>query len=235
VQDIGEEMKKVVLIFSLLIINSLIFSQVSKYRIDGKSYSKQIYDENNNRITNFKNWELIQDFYISPDNKKMLVYHRPNKAKAFLMTLYDLKTNKIIAECEPGWACQDVKWTKDYLIKVWGTSGGGTRFEYRSYKNLSIVRVVTSYYPFEDVEDNVLINPDSVMRKIEFYNYSDGTEIKTIDCVKELEDKNIYAGWIQIRKVRKVGKRKYEFDIEGGFAIEGKEGEEFQSFIKIEL
>lgn len=111
-QAIGEEMKKVVLIFSLLIINSLIFSQESKYRIDGKSYSKQIYDENNNRITNFKNWELVQDFYISPDNKKMLVYHRPNKAKAFLMTLYDLKTNKIIAECEPGWACQDVKWTK---------------------------------------------------------------------------------------------------------------------------
>ena len=69
-QDIGEEMKKVVLIFSLLIINSLIFSQESKYRIDGKSYSKQIYDENNNRITSFKNWDLVQDFYISPDNKK---------------------------------------------------------------------------------------------------------------------------------------------------------------------
>ena len=73
------------------------------------------------------------------------------------------------------------------------------------------------------------------MRKIEFYNYSDGTEIKTIDCVKELADKKIYAGWIRINKVRKVGKRKYEFDIEGGLNIEGKEGEKFQSVIKIEL
>ena len=228
-------MKKVILIFSLLFTVSFTFSQESKYRIDGKSYSKQIYDENNNQITNFKNWELIQDFYISPDNKKMLVYHRPDKAKAFLMTLYDLESKKIIAECEPGWACHDIKWTKDFLIKVWGTSGGGTRFEYRRYEDLSIVRVVTSYIPFEDVEDNVLIDPDSMLRKIVFYNYSDGIEIKTIDCIKELADKNIYAGWIQINEVKKVGKKKYEFYIEGNLNIEGRENEEFQNIIEIEI
>jgi len=114
-----KKMKKVFLVFSTLIVISLsVFTQEIKFRIDGKLYNKQIYDENNNQITNFKNWELIQDFYISPDNKKMLVYHRPDKAKAFLMTLYNLKTKKIIAECEPGWACDDVKWTKNYLIKV---------------------------------------------------------------------------------------------------------------------
>ncbi len=228
-------MKKVILIFSLLFTVSFTFSQESKYRIDGKSYSKQIYDEYNNQITNFKNWELIQDFYISPDNKKMLVYHRPDKEKAFLMTLYDLESKKIIAECEPGWACHDIKWTKDFLIKVWGTSGGGTRFEYRRYEDLSIVRVVTSYIPFEDVEDNVLIDPDSMMRKIVFYNYSDGIEIKTIDCIKELADKNIYAGWIQINEVKKVGKKKYEFYIEGNLNIEGRENEEFQNIIEIEI
>lgn len=122
-------MKKVFLVFSALIVISLsVFTQEIKFRIDGKPYNKQIYDENNNQITNFKNRELIQDFYISPDNKKMLVYHRPDKAKAFRMTLYN---------------------------------GGGIRFEYRSYEDLSIVRVVSSYYPFEDVEGNILINPDS--------------------------------------------------------------------------
>lgn len=122
-------MKKVFLVFSALIVISLsVFAQEIKFRIDGKPYNKQIYDENNNQITNFKNRELIQDFYISPDNKKMLVYHRPDKAKAFRMTLYN---------------------------------GGGIRFEYRSYEDLSIVRVVSSYYPFEDVEGNILINPDS--------------------------------------------------------------------------
>lgn len=229
-------MKKALFVFAILLFSvSSVFAQESKYRIDGKSYSKQIYDENNNQITNFKNWELIQDFYISPDNKKMLVYHKPDKAKAYLMTLYDLEPIQIIAECEPGWACHDIKWTKDFLIKVWGTSGGGTRFEYRSYKDLSIVREVVSYHPFEDVEDSILINPDSTMRKIEFYNYSDGTEIKTIDCIKELAEKNIYAGWIQINEVRKVGKRKFEFYIEGNLSIEGRENEEFQTVLELKL
>lgn len=229
-------MKKALFVVVILLFSvSSGFSQEPKYRIDGKSYSKQIYDENNNQITNFKNWEYIKDFYISPDNKKMLVYHKPDKAKAYLMTLYDLESIKIIAECEPGWACHDVKWTKDYLIKVWSTSGGGTRFEYRSYEDLSIVREVVSYHPFEDVEDSILINPDSTMRKIEFYNYSDGTEIKTIDCLRELADKNIFAGWIQINEVKKVGKRKFEFYIEGNLSIEGRENEEFQTVLELKL
>ncbi len=229
-------MKKALFVFAILLFSvSSVFAQESKYRIDGKSYSKQIYDENNNQITNFKNWELIQDFYISPDNKKMLVYHRPDKAKAFLMTLYDLESKKIIAECEPGWACDDIKWTKDFLIKVWGTSGGGTRFEYRRYEDLSIVRVVTSYIPFKDVEDNVLIDPDSMMRKIVFYNYADGTELKTFDCIKELEEKNIYASWIQIGDIRKTGKGKYIFNVSGTLNIEGREDEEFQTVLELKL
>lgn len=229
-------MKKALFVVVILLFSvSSGFAQEPKYRIDGKSYSKQIYDENNNQITNFENWEYIKDFYISPDNKKMLVYHKPDKAKAYLMTLYDLEPIQIIAECEPGWACHDIKWTKDFLIKVWGTSGGGTRFEYRSYKDLSIVREVVSYHPFEDVEDSILINPDSTMRKIEFYNYSDGTEIKTIDCIEELAEKNIYAGWIQINEVRKVGKRKFEFYIEGNLSIEGRENEEFQTVLELKL
>ena len=227
-------MKKVFFISTLLFTFSLIFAQESKYRIDGKSYNKQIYDENNNQITEFKDWEYIHAFYISPDNKKMLVYHKPDKAKAYLMSLYDLESRTLIAECEPGWACDDIKWTKDFLIKVWGTSGGGTRFEYRSYDDLSIIRVVTSYIPFEDVEDDILIDPDSMMRKIGFYNYTDGTLIKEFDCIKALAEKKIYASWIQINDIIKVGKRKYEFHIEGTLNIEGREDEEFQTVLEIE-
>ena len=228
-------MKKVFFISTLLFTFSLIFAQESKYRIDGKSYNKQIYDENNNQITEFKDWEYIHAFYISPDNKKMLVYHKPDKAKAYLMSLYDLESRTLIAECEPGWACDDIKWTKDFLIKVWGTSGGGTRFEYRSYDDLSIIRVVTSYIPFEDVEDDILIDPDSMMRKIGFYNYTDGTLIKEFDCIKALAEKKIYASWIQINDIIKVGKRKYEFHIEGTLNIEGREDEEFQTVLEIEI
>ena len=228
-------MKKVFFISTLLFTFSLIFAQESKYRIDGKSHNKQIYDENNNQITEFKNWEYIQAFYISPDNKKMLVYHKPDKAKAYLMSLYDLESRSLIAECEPGWACRDIKWTKDFLIKVWGTSGGGTRFEYRSYEDLSIIRVVTSYIPFEDVEDDILIDPDSMMKKIAFHRYTDGTKIKEVDCIKALEEQKIYASWIQIQDIVKVGKRKYVFHIKGTLNIEGREDEEFQTVLEIEI
>ena len=99
-------MKKVLFIFTVYSLSlSLVLAQESKYRIDGKSYNKQIYDDNNNQITEFENWEYIKDFYISPNNKKMLVYHKPDKAKAYLMSLYDLESRSLTAECEPGWAC----------------------------------------------------------------------------------------------------------------------------------
>ena len=229
-------MKKVLFIFTVYSLSlSLVLAQESKYRIDGKSYNKQIYDDNNNQITEFENWEYIKDFYISPNNKKMLVYHKPDKAKAYLMSLYDLESRSLTAECEPGWACDDIKWTKDFLIKVWGTSGGGTRFEYRSYEDLSIIRVVTSYIPFEDVEDDILIDPDSMMRKIVFHRYTDGTLIKEFDCIKALAEKGIYTNCIQIQDTIKIGKRKYEFHIEGTLNIEGREDEEFQTVLEIEI
>ena len=74
-----------------------------------------------------------------------------------------------------------------------------------------------------------------MMKKIVFYHYSDGTEIKTIDCIKELVDKKIYAGWIQIYEVKKVGKQKYKFYIEGNLNIEGRQEEEFKTVIEIEI
>ena len=73
--------KKFCLVFSLLLITSFVFSQESKYRIDGKSYSKQIYDENDNQITQFENWEYIKDFYISPDNKKNACISQARQSK----------------------------------------------------------------------------------------------------------------------------------------------------------
>lgn len=74
-----------------------------------------------------------------------------------------------------------------------------------------------------------------MMKKIAFYHYSDGTEIKTIDCIKELADKKIYAAWIHINEVKKVGKRKYKFYIEGNLNIEGRQEEEFQTVIEHEI
>ena len=93
------EMKNLFLTILLAFAFSACEKREPKYRIDGKSYCKQIFDERDNQITHFKNWELIENFYVSPDNKKMLVYHRPDKSPAFLITLYDLQSGKVVAEC----------------------------------------------------------------------------------------------------------------------------------------
>lgn len=136
-----KKMKRLVLIFMTVLLSAFMaFAQSEKYRIDGKTYCKQIFDNHGNQVSHFANWELIENFFVSPDESKMLVYHRPDKAKAFLITLYDLSTKRVIAEVEPGWHCSDVRWTSDYLIYIWATSGGGTRFDYMDYNTLELVR-----------------------------------------------------------------------------------------------
>ena len=215
-----------------------------KYRIDGKSYNKQIFDDKNNQITNFANWELIQDFYVSPDETKMLVYHRPDKAKAFLITLYNLQTKKIIAEVEPGWGCYGIQWTKDYLIYIWRTSGGGVRYEYRDYETLAIEKVVQSYLFFQDLEENLLIDikyfTAGLRDGIIAYNYSDGTKLKSIKIIDDLykmvwasdeprikaikgTGKGISVNCDCIYDFHKTGKRKYQFKLDYYFCIEGEE------------
>ena len=47
--------------------------------------------------------------------------------------------------------------------------------------------------------------------------------------------KKIYAAWIHITEVKKVGKWKYKFYIEGNLNIEGRQEEEFQTVIEIEI
>jgi len=208
----------------------------TEYRIDGETYNKQIFDARNRQITNFKNWELISDFFVSPDGKKMLVYHRPDKSRAFLITLFDLPHRKIIAECEPGWACSGVRWTEDYLIYVWATTGGGTNFEYRNYNNLAVEKTINAFLPFEDQEDNILIGASYFYGepKVVFYNYSSGAEIKAFDCVEELKSKGINANYTRIDDIRKTGKSRYEFDVMYCSDPENME-EELQTVLELEL
>lgn len=232
------------LCFSLFFISILfapIYAQSNKYRIDGKSYCKQIYDDKNNSITSFKNWELIQSFYVSPDETKMLVYHRPDKSRAFLITLYDLSKNQIIAECEPGWACFGVIWVEDYLIYKWATTGGGKRFEYRNYKTLEVEKTITSYFPFEDIKNNVLICASYFYfdDDVEFYNLSDGSLIKTVNLKQELIKKGIYADGTSMLNIKNIGNKKYEFSFNYYYAeeivLESCVPEDHEYILEIEL
>lgn len=208
-------MKKQIYFLLIFILFSPIYAQSNKYRIDGKSYCKQIYDDKNNQITFFKNWELIDKFYVSPDETKMLVYHRPDKSSAFLITLYDLTKNTIIAECEPGWHCSGVIFTDDFLIYIWGTTGGGGRFEYRNYNTLQVEKTLTAHFPVEDIENNILILASFYYSddEVYFHNLSDGNLVKTINIKHELLKKHIYATGTSIYDIKKTGVKKYEFTI----------------------
>ena len=230
-------MKKVFFIFILFLTVPFIFARESKYRIEGKSYNKQIYDENNIQITNFKNWERIDGLYVSPDNTKMLVWHRPDKAKAYLITLYDLQTNSIIAECEPGMACFEVVWTKNYLIYVWATTGGGTRFQYRNYNTLAVEKSISAYFPFEDEEENILIDASFYYceNDISFYDFSNGNLLKTINLIDVLEQKGIYTSGTSVTDIKKVGTKKYKFDVSYYLNTEGMEDKEFQIQLEFEI
>ncbi|MBR6368998.1 MAG: hypothetical protein IKR89_11665 [Bacteroidaceae bacterium] len=203
-----------------------------KYRIDGKSYCQQIFDERDNQITHFKNWELIENFYVSPDNKKMLVYHRPDKSPAFLITLYDLQSGKVVAECEPGWACFGVRWTKDYLIYTWATTGGGERFDYMDYKNLNLEKEINGPCFYEDPEDDILIGyAENVALSVDFYEYSTGKEIKSVSVTEDFERENDHVHITRsVSDVTKVGKRKYKIEV--CCFVDGKEDEDlFKTFI----
>ncbi len=220
-------MKKLFAVF-VFFISFSIFVLAKEYKIDGSEYSKQIFDEENNQVTKFKNWELIQSFYVSPDCSKMLVYHRPDKAKAFLFTLYDLSSNSVIAETEPGWACQEIQFTDDYLIWIWGTSGGGTRYVYLNYKDLSVYKVITSYYYIGDIEHNQLItwnyhgdysSKDEVFY-VFFYNYTNANETDKISQTflakkihEQIADADIAISGIHIEDFEKIGQNKYKITV----------------------
>lgn len=239
-------MKKLAAIFALAFSAISAFSQEKseRFRIDGKPYDKQIFDDEDNQITHFSNWELIEKFFVSPDESKMLVYHRPDKAKAFLLTLYDLRGRKKIAEAEPGCACRDVRWTKDYIIHIWATSGGGTRFVYCSYKTLKAEKVVQSYLFFEDEEEDLLFDTqffgENANLGIAAYKFSDGSRIKTFSFIDELYKRTwasdepkikaakangsgIFVHIDSISNFRKVGKRKYSLELGYVFATEDDE------------
>ena len=226
------EMKNLFLTILLAFAFSACEKREPKYRIDGKSYCKQIFDERDNQITHFKNWELIENFYVSPDNKKMLVYHRPDKSPAFLITLYDLQSGKVVAECEPGWACFGVRWTKDYLIYTWATIGGGERFDYMDYKNLNLEKEINGPCFYEDPEDDILIGyAENVALSVDFYEYSTGREIKSVSVTEDFERENDHVHITRsVSDVTNVGKRKYKIEV--CCFVDGKEDEDlFKTFI----
>jgi hypothetical protein len=188
-------------------------NNTEKALVKGPSYNRQVYvktSQGDLRVTNFGKWELIRELFVSPDEKKLLVYHKPDKGKSLLISLYDLETNKLIAETKPGWSCYGVRWTDNYIIYEWATSGGGHRLEYRDY-NLNLIREISSYFWFFDVDSDVVIdlpNYSAEDGEINTYKYSDGTKIQTINFKNKLGELYICS------ECKKIGKKQYVLTVE---------------------
>jgi hypothetical protein len=184
-----------------------------KVEVKGPSYNQQVYVKSSRGdliVTNFRKWELIRSLFVSPDEKKLLVYHKPDKGKSFVISLYDLEKNKLIAEAKPGWSCYGVRWSENYIIYEWATSGGGHRLEYRDY-NLKVIRVINSYRWFFDVDSDFVIalpHYSAESGEINIYRYSDGAQIKTTNFTEKLGESYICTD------CKKIGDKKYMLTVE---------------------
>lgn len=185
-------------------------------RIGGKPYDRQVFDGNGRQVTAFGRWERISGIHVSPDGTRLLVWHRPDRARAYLITLYDLRTGAATAEIEPGFACHGVRWTPGYLVYVWGTTGGGVNFEYRDYATLEVKRRVNAFQPFEDQEGDILIEASYFYGdgKVKFHRFSDGSGIREFDLLEELGRKGIKANAASVQDIAKAGPGKYKFSVE---------------------
>lgn len=97
--------------------------------VGGSKASKQILIKQANKtsqLTNFSNWENIQELYVSPDKHYLIAYHRADKEKFYKITLYDLNRRISVATTAPGVACLDIKWLDNKILFISGATGIGT-------------------------------------------------------------------------------------------------------------
>lgn len=181
--------------------------------ISGPKNDKQVFLANNLnhvRVTNYNKWELIETLFISPDDSKLLVYHRPDQSQTFLISLYDLKSAQLIAEVAPGWACRGIHWLSDSIIFVWGTTGGGTRFRYYDYK-LSYQTEIQSYnFYIDSKSDRVIGLPMNAAENgiISIFEFSTGKKLSEINFSPELGE--LYT----CSNIERVKAMKYKLTLE---------------------
>ena len=89
------------------------------------------------------------------------------------------------------------------------------------YSNLVPPPVVASFNYFEN--------------DVVFYDFSNGNILKTINLIDVLEQKGIYTSGTIVNDIKKIGTKKYEFDVMYYLNKEGMEDKEFQILLEIEI
>ena len=190
------------------------FLGVGDYIIAGERWDKQIHRKTkrgSSPVTDFDNWENIGSYYVSPDKSRMVVYHRPDKQNFWLISLYDLSSGQKLAELAPGFACRGVRWTNDYIVYEWGTTGGGQRREYRDKDSLALSHTVQASWFFEAPEDDALIGIPyfcTAWEPITAYSYNSGQRRAAIPHRHELGE--LYF----VQSCKKTGQRTYTVQLD---------------------
>lgn len=71
-------------------------------------------------ITMFRPWEEIEKVLLSPDDHYMMVRHKPQLGRSYLLSVYDLKTLRLIKRIAPGYG-GGLNWNNRHqIIHQWG-------------------------------------------------------------------------------------------------------------------
>lgn len=119
-------MKKIVLLFVCFLLPTIVYSTETAtirssrgdFFISGKQSNRQVFvkqDGTTRQITNFGPWENIDEILLSKDESLLLINHRPNRARAYQLSVYDAKSLAHLKSITPGFG-GSLFWTKNNRI-----------------------------------------------------------------------------------------------------------------------
>jgi hypothetical protein len=127
--------------------------------IGGKDYNRQVFIEKDGKthaITHFKPWETVDQIVLSPDEKRLLISHRGNKAPKYELSVLEMSTFTITNSVAPGFG-GELFWTKSgNVLLEWGC--GTECANFRLYDS-SLVQIVDNRWTFglrESIDDDVV-------------------------------------------------------------------------------
>ncbi len=181
------------------------FSKGKVYVAGSKGSIQLFVHQSNNtyQLSHYSRWETIDKLFVSPDDKYLLVYHRANKEKNYLVTLYELKSRVVIGNAAPGLACNDVKWFHGKILFISGATGSGTFVLAYNYKLKKLFDMNVGYlfidtkneicfsYPVYSADDGIftLYSLDTGEKKSSFDFKEKIKEGYILDSVKNNSDK----------------------------------------------
>lgn len=180
--------------------------------VGGSKASRQVFIAQNDstyRLSNYANWENIDELFVSPDKNYLIVYHRADKERFYRITLYDLQERIAVATTAPGMACHDLKWFADKILFISGWTGLGTFVFVYNYNLVKLFNMrgdrlfidaenaICFSYPVNGFQDGIFTE----------YDLGTGAAIGDFDFGEEANDNYV------CRSVSFVGNRTYQFDL----------------------